>query len=195
MVIDMKAKLIALFAAALIVVGAVAVAAVASPDGNGTKDSSSKNEKQIKNRDKSLDKVRGVREDSKSDGRQDARIGDEKSWDDAGYDDSRYDGAQSDDGDKDDVTPGATLTTTPTLTSFDDSGEKAGRDKDSRHKKARRPTAAPTARGTSMSSSADPTSGDSRLAARAGRPQGRPALAAARARSLESAPVRGYALP
>ncbi len=134
MVIDMKAKLIALFAAALIVVGAVAVAAVASPDGNGTKDSSSKNEKQLKNRDKSLDKVRGVREGSKSDGRQDARIGDEKSWDDAGYDDSRYDGAQSNDGDKDDVTAGAALTTTPTLTSFDDSREKAGRDKDSRHK-------------------------------------------------------------
>jgi hypothetical protein len=135
MVIDMKAKLIALFAAALIVVGAVAVVAIASPDGNGTKDSSSKNEKQIKNRDKSLDKVRGIREGSKSDGRQDARSGDEKSWDDSGYDDSRYDGSQSKDGDEDGVKAGGTLTTSPTtLTSFDDSREKAGRDKDSRHK-------------------------------------------------------------
>ena len=147
MVIDMKAKLIALFAAALIVVGAVAVAAVASPDGNGSKDGSSKNEKQLKNRDKSLDKVRGVREGSKADRRQDARIGDEKSWDDAGYDDSRYDDSQSNDGDEDDVKAGTTLTTTPTLTSFDDSKDKADvATRTAATRKARRPTVAPTAR-------------------------------------------------
>jgi hypothetical protein len=139
MVIDMKAKLIALFAAALIVVGAVAVAAVASPDGNGSKDSSSKNEKHLKNRDKSLDNVRGIKEGSKVDRRQDARIGDEKSWDDSGYNDSRYDDSQSNDGDEDDVKAGTTVTTTPTLTSFDDSKDKAERrDKDSRSKEGSR---------------------------------------------------------
>jgi hypothetical protein len=141
MVIDMKAKLIALFAAALIVVGAVAVAAIASPDGNGSKDSSSKNEKHLKSRDKSLDKARGVREGSKGDRRQDARIGDQKSWDDSGYDDSRYEDSQyndpqSNDGDEDDVKAGTTLSTAPTtLTSFDDSKDKAqSGDKDSRRK-------------------------------------------------------------
>ena len=127
MVIDMKARLIALFAAALIVVGAVAVAAVASPDPSGSKDSSSKHEKQLKSRDKSLDKARGVREGSKADRRQDARIGDEKSWDDAGYDDTK-----NNDGDADDVKAG---TTTTTYTSFDSSKDKAERrDKDSRKK-------------------------------------------------------------
>ncbi len=130
MVIDMKARLIALFAAALIVVGAVAVAAVASPDTNGSKDSSSKHEKQLKSRDKSLDKVRGVKEGTKSDRRQDARIGDEKSWDDAGYRDP-----QSNKGDADDVKAGTTTTTATTYTSFDGSKDKAqGRDKDSSKK-------------------------------------------------------------
>ena len=125
MVNEMKAKLITLFAAALIVVGAVAVAAVASPDTKGSNDSSNKQDKQLKDRDKSRDKVRGTVDGSKSDRRQDARLGHESSWDDAGYNDARDD---SNDGNS-----------VAAFTSFDGSNDKAEKhDKDSRHKEGTR---------------------------------------------------------
>jgi hypothetical protein len=77
----MKSKLIALIAASTVVIGVPTAIAVASPDTkNGTNDSSSRYEnKHRQQRDRYLDKKRGIREGSKADRRQDARIGHESS--------------------------------------------------------------------------------------------------------------------